>query len=74
MQISLEEYAKRFPNRRPPPVPLDYAGKWIAWNDDHSEIVASASSFREIREMASQRGCLRPVFHKVPKGIFIGRA
>ena len=32
MQMTLEEYAARFPTIPPPPVPLEYAGQWIAWN------------------------------------------
>ena len=73
MQMTLAEYAARFPDR-PPPVPLEYAGQWIAWNEDCTEIVAHGSDFTEVHDQAVQRGCARPVLHKIPRGRLIGRA
>jgi hypothetical protein len=71
MQMTLDEYAARFPGRRPP-MPLEYAGKWIAWNQDCTEILAYGSDFTEVHDLAVQRGCARPVLHKIPRGPFIG--
>jgi hypothetical protein len=72
MQMTLEEYKARFPER-PLPVPLEYAGKWIAWNEDCTEIVAHGATLSEVREQAVQCGYAHPVFHKIPRGQFIGR-
>jgi hypothetical protein len=69
--MSPEEYRIRFPGRRPP-VPLGYAGQWLAWNEGHDEIVAHASTLREVSELAAERGCRKPVFQKIPRGPFIG--
>ena len=40
MRMTLEEVKKRFPDR-PKPAPLEFAGQWVAWNEDHTEIVAA---------------------------------
>jgi hypothetical protein len=69
--MTLEEYRRRFPDRSPP-VPLEYAGKWLAWNEAHTEILAHGRSINEVRELAARRGCNRPVFQKIPRGPFIG--
>lgn len=71
MRMTPDEYRARFPDR-PPPVPLEYAGQWLAWNEDHTEILAHGRSIREVRERAAQRGCTHPVFQKIPRGPFIG--
>ncbi len=71
MRMTPEEYRIRFPDRRPP-VPLGYAGQWLAWNKDHTKIVAHANTLREASELAAQRGCANPVFQKIPRGPFIG--
>jgi hypothetical protein len=71
MRMTPEEYRIRFPNRRPL-VPLEYAGQWLAWNEDHREIVAHATTLRKVSELAVQRGCTDPVFQKIPRGPFIG--
>lgn len=41
MWMTLEERHARFPDR-PAPIPLEYAGKWIAITQDRTEIVAAA--------------------------------
>jgi hypothetical protein len=71
MRMTVEEYRARFPNRRPP-VPQKYAGQWLAWNEDHSEIVAHGLSLDEVSQLAAERGCADPVFQKIPRGPFIG--
>jgi hypothetical protein len=73
MQMTLDEYSSRFPDR-PPPVPFDYAGQWIAWNEGRTEILAYGSDFTEVHDQAVQRGCAHPVLHKIPRGALIGRA
>lgn len=72
MPMTLEEYKARFPDRAPP-IPLEYQGKWLAWNEECTEIVAHGRSFNEVHDEAVRRGCARPVLHKIPRGPFIGR-
>ncbi len=54
MRMTPEEYRIRFPDRRPP-VPLEYAGKWLAWSTDHKEILAHADSLPEVRNGSEAR-------------------
>ena len=71
MRITLEEYKARFPGRRAP-IPPEYQGQWLAWSEDHTEILAHGGTLSEVRQQAAKRGCTRPVFQKVPRGPFIG--
>lgn len=48
-------------------VPLEYAGKWIAWNRDHTLIIASGRTFEDAREAAAAVGEIDPIFAKAPK-------
>ena len=48
-------------------VPLAYAGKWVAWNADHSRIVAHAATFRQLWEHVRAEKIDDPVFEKVPQ-------
>ena len=48
------------------PVPIEYAGKWVAWNSDHSEIIASAATLQEVWTMTRTKAEADPVFEKVP--------
>lgn len=50
-----------------PIVPLEYAGKWIAWNHEQTRIVASASTVQEVIEAARTAGESDPTFEKIPK-------
>ena len=73
MQMTLDEYNTRFPDR-PPPVPLEYAGQWLAWNEDCTKILAHGGDMSEVHDQAVQLGCTRPVLHKISRGPFIGCA
>jgi hypothetical protein len=53
--------------RRPPMAPIEYAGKWVAWDHDETRIVASGQTFAEAVEAAERAGEKDPVMHKVPK-------
>jgi hypothetical protein len=66
-----EEYRRRFPDR-PPPVPLEYAGKWLAWNKECTQILAHASTLDEVHELVDKLDCTDPVYHRIPRGAFIG--
>ena len=46
MRMTLDEYKARFSDR-PQPVPLEYAGQWLAWNEDCTEILAHGSDMSE---------------------------
>ena len=71
MAMTIEEYNARFPGRRQP-IPAEYAGEWIAWNNDQSEILAHGKVLAEVRQQAVDRGCSRPVLQKVSRGPFVG--
>ena len=45
-------------------VPIEYAGRWIAWNFQGTRIVASG---RTLQEAAAAAAETRPIFAKVPK-------
>jgi hypothetical protein len=69
--MTLAEYAARFPERSAP-VPSQYAGQWVAWNEDCTAIVAAGSDMSDVRSQALARGCARPVLHKIPRAPFVG--
>jgi len=48
-------------------VPLEYAGKWVAWNSDHTEIVACSDNIQELWQMAKAQCIANPIFEKVPR-------
>lgn len=48
-------------------VPIEFSGKWVAWNSDHSRIVAHAKSLQEIWELVRESKVEDPVFEKVPR-------
>jgi hypothetical protein len=73
MRMTVEEYKEKFPNR-PEPIPAEYAGKWIAWNEARTQIVAHGDSLWSVREQALATGCRRPILHRIPRAPFIGRA
>jgi hypothetical protein len=49
------------------PVPLEYAGKWVAWASDHSQILAQSDSIQELWQIVQDRGIPDPIFEKVPR-------
>ena len=50
-----------------PIVPLEFAGKWIAWNHEGTRIVASARTFQEAKDAAAAAGESDPILEKTPK-------
>jgi hypothetical protein len=71
MQMKLEEYLKKFPERGRP-VPGGCAGQWIAWNEDRSEMLSHGQDLDSVRQEALARGCARPILQKTPPGPFMG--
>jgi hypothetical protein len=55
------------PPQTPPVVPVEYAGRWIAWSRDGTRIVASGTTLDEAVQAAANAGEQEPVFAKVPK-------
>lgn len=72
MPMSLAEYKRRFPDR-PPPVPAEYSGQWLAWNEDHTQILAHGKDWREAHSQAVATGCSQPILQKVLPAGYIGR-
>ncbi len=55
-----------------PIVPLKYAGKWIAWNEDHTKIIASAKRLPEAHQKALKTGEEHFWMEKIPSSFFSG--
>ncbi len=49
-----------------PTVPIEYAGKWIAWDHAMTRIMASGESPCEVVEAAKKIGEPDPVLDRVP--------
>jgi len=64
MPITLEEYRRRFPDR-PDPIPLEYAGKWVAMTRDRRAIIASGDDPIAVREEAAEAGHPETILHYV---------
>ena len=73
MPITLKEYAEKFPNRIAP-VPCEYAGQWISWNEERTEIISHGTNFRTVRQQAIALGCARPILQKIHRGPYVGEA
>ena len=54
-------------NEQLPTVPKQYAGQWVAWNKDRSEIIASGRTFEEARRAAEAAGESKPILAKAPR-------
>jgi len=50
-----------------PTVPIEYAGKWIAWDHNMTRIVASGESPTEVLESAKKVGVSDPILDKSPR-------
>ncbi len=40
----------------PPPAPVEYAGQWVAWNKQRTEIVAHGKHVAEVHDAAIAAG------------------
>ncbi|HLN33030.1 MAG TPA: hypothetical protein VK395_35195 [Gemmataceae bacterium] len=57
------------PQREQPPntvVPVKYAGKWIAWNQDRTRILGGGSTIQEAQAAAQAAGEAEPGYEWVP--------
>lgn len=58
---------------RPQPAPLEYVGKWVAWNRERTQILASGKNLAEAFHAAHDAGNVQVVFEYVrPPTLFIG--
>ena len=72
MHMTIQDFHARFPGRTL--IPAEYAGQWIAWNEDRTRIVANGTDYSEVYEQAVRGGCARPVLHKVARAPLVGLA
>ncbi len=50
------------------PVPsVEQHGKFVAWNHDGTEVIASGDCFAEVKQKALESGEPRPRFEKIPR-------
>lgn len=49
-----------------PAIPVEFSGKWIAWNSDHSRIVAQADDLQTLWQFVRESNIEDPVFERVP--------
>ena len=48
-------------------VPVEYAGKWVAWNSDHARIVAHSDSMQTLWHLVRSERIPDPIFEKIPR-------
>jgi hypothetical protein len=58
---------KSFDPRSTTVVPVEYAGKWVAWSADHSQIVAHSDNLRSLWQLVRDQKIENPIFEKVPR-------
>ena len=56
-------------------VPIELAGKWIAWSADHTRIVANGDHLADVHKEVERKGEKDVWFDKVPsRTVFFGGA
>lgn len=73
MRMTLNEVKQKFADR-PAPAPSEYAGQWVAWNQDRTRIVAHGAEFESVRRKAISDGCTEPLMQRVLGSAFVGGA
>lgn len=48
-------------------VPVELGGKWVAWNAEHTRIVAQAETLKQLWQAVQKEQIADPVFEKVPR-------
>ena len=56
---------RRIDQGRPSAVPVELGGKWIAWNAEHTQIVAQAETLQQLWQATQDKQIDDPVFEKV---------
>ena len=52
--------------KRPPPIPIEYAGKWVAMTEDCMEVVSAGKTPEEAKEAAKKKGVTHFAYLWVP--------
>jgi hypothetical protein len=47
-------------------IPRELAGKWVAWDREQTQIISSADTFDEVKQLAGDLGWREVVIGKVP--------
>ena len=63
----MDPSASQNPTAEQPDIPSEYAGRWIAWNEESTEIVASGDTLTECHQDAEKNEVENPRFEKVPE-------
>ena len=71
MPMTLEEFRRRFPDR-PDPIPLEYAGDWVAVERDLHTVVASDEDPRELIKKVDELVRKDLILRYVPRAAYIG--
>jgi len=50
---------------QPQPAPMEYAGQWVAWNKDETQIIAHGTDVAKVRAAAIAAGEDDPILEKV---------
>ena len=60
--------------KRPPPAPIEFAGEWVAWSHDRTEVLTHGDDLEAVYAAAVAAGHPNAVFQKVPEAnvYFIG--
>lgn len=58
----------------PRPAPVEFAGQWVAWNKERTQIVAHGTEMAAVHTAAVAAGHLNPILQRVrhPNIHFIG--
>jgi len=65
MVMNVKQFADKFPHG-PQPIPAKYAGKWIAWDASHTQIVAHGTEMSRVRRDAAAAGHADPILQRSP--------
>jgi hypothetical protein len=70
--MAIKKLSELDPNR-PQPAPLEYVGKWVAWNRELTQIIAHGESFADVQAAAREAGYPQAVVEKVRRpSLYIG--
>jgi len=53
-------------HKKPPVVPKEFGGQWVAWNSETSAIIASGPDLKTVMIDAEKTGEQEPSFEKIP--------
>lgn len=68
-----ERLRKAVEGRRPSPPPIEFAGQWVAWNQNCSEVIAHGKTMDEAHVAAAEAGYPDAPLMKVPRpNAFLG--